>query len=123
MTESVDEQVRALAYEADPDNDIEWSEGSIGDKRPRRRLGAMVSVRFSPEELEEVRARAAAEGIPVSAFLRRRALEGGTHSAIRTANRSDLPLSSVEWKFEVASPVAGPPLAPGMVPNRAAFLT
>lgn len=42
--------------------------------RERRRLAAMVSVRFTPEEVDRVRATAARLGMSLSAFVRDAAL-------------------------------------------------
>jgi len=47
-------------------------------RRPGRRLGAMVSVRISAEELEQVRRAAEAQGLSTSAFLRTAALRAAT---------------------------------------------
>jgi predicted DNA binding CopG/RHH family protein len=43
-------------------------------KSERRQRGAMVSVRFSPEELASVQEHAAEAGMPVSGYLRNLAL-------------------------------------------------
>lgn len=45
-----------------------------GRRREKRRLAAMVSVRFSPEELVALQAQAGRRGVSVSAYLRSLAL-------------------------------------------------
>lgn len=76
--------------EATPDS----AHGSTGKKEPRRRLGAMVSVRFSPEELEIVRAAADKSGQSVSGYLRNAALRpprpGAPAITYTAAYRADL---------------------------------
>jgi len=62
-------------YQAHRDDEDEWGDAVEPAPRPRRRLAAMISVRFAPEEADLVRAAAEAEGSSVSDFLRQAALE------------------------------------------------
>ena len=57
-----------------------WSEKPAKAK-VRRSGGVVFSLRFSKDELELLQARADAEGIPVSQFIRRSALEAATRGA------------------------------------------
>ena len=73
MTEkSLHEQIAEdrAHYEAHPADD-EWEEAPPPERTAKRPVGAMVSVRLSGEEAEEIRSAAEAEELPVSAFMRR----------------------------------------------------
>jgi hypothetical protein len=54
-------------------------------KSERRQRGALVSVRFSPEELEAVQQEAARNGATVSGYLRGLALEASQHEVVTPA--------------------------------------
>lgn len=58
-------------------------------KSERRQRGAMVSVRFSPDELAIVQAHAVEAGMPVSGYLRSLALE--------TARQPKVTVSVITW--------------------------
>jgi hypothetical protein len=62
-------------YQAHKDDEDEWGPGERAPARQRRRLAAMVSVRFSPEEAERVRQAARERNESLSTFVRRAALE------------------------------------------------
>lgn len=66
-------------------------EGSAKRRSERRRRHAMVSVRFTPDELEAVQARAASAGIAVSGYLRGLALS------------APQPVASCGWKAVAAN--------------------
>lgn len=60
------------------DDATEWGdpiEREPAPAGPKRRLAAMVSVRLSPEELDDVQVRAEALGLTVSSHIRRLLLE------------------------------------------------
>ncbi len=62
-------------YQANKDRDDDWDETpSPGGRSEKRRLQSMVSVRFSPDEIDRVREAAAATGMSLSGFLRDAAL-------------------------------------------------
>lgn len=61
-------------YDSDKDDEDEWGDPLPQRRTERRRLAAMVSVRFSPAEGELVRQVAAARGESVSSFIRSAAL-------------------------------------------------
>jgi hypothetical protein len=68
-----DEGIRREIYERETGDNEDWGEPVA--PKPRRRLGAMVSVRLTPDELERVREAAEARGMSTSAFLREVALQ------------------------------------------------
>lgn len=62
-------------YQAHKDDPDEWGEAEPAPKSRRRRLVAMISVRFSPEEEQAVRRAAREVGKSVSNFIRQAALK------------------------------------------------
>jgi hypothetical protein len=60
-------------YLAHPDED-EWEEAPA-EASAKRQVGAMISVRLSASETDEIRAAAEAAGLPVSAFVRKIVLD------------------------------------------------
>ena len=60
-------------YQAHKDDPAEWGDPQPAPK-PSRRLAAMISVRFTPDEEQAIRAAAAAAGQSVSGFIRAAAL-------------------------------------------------
>jgi hypothetical protein len=62
-------------YQAHKDDPEEWGEPQRSPKSQRRRLAAMISVRFSPEEEQAVRRAAQQMGRSVSNFIRQAALK------------------------------------------------
>ncbi len=68
------EQERRAAYEERGSDAGDWAEPTRPANGRRSRLATMVSVRFSPEEVDRVRAGAEADGMTVSAYLRAAAL-------------------------------------------------
>jgi predicted DNA binding CopG/RHH family protein len=72
------ERELAEQIEAMRDNAEAWGEPVVEPERKRksehRQRGAMVSVRFSPDELASVQEHAAEAGMPVSGYLRSLAL-------------------------------------------------
>lgn len=110
-----DENVRGADYESKTGDSEEWGEPI--PTKARRRLGAMISVRLTADELDEVRRAAEAQGVSSSAFLRTAALraarpEAGhlypvvsnTRSAVET-RRSFVSLStnSAAWAWSSAT--------------------
>jgi hypothetical protein len=68
------------------------------DGQVKERGGAVLSVRFSPEELEQLRAEADRAGEPVSAYVRRFALsrpEAGKYIATESNNVATIPNATV----------------------------
>jgi Protein of unknown function (DUF1778) len=70
-------------YQAHKDDPGEWGESEPTKKPRKRRLAAMISARFAPEEEELVRRAAAERGESVSRFVR--------ESALREARRHIAP--------------------------------
>ncbi len=68
------QQSDAEYYQRHKDDPEEWGEPKPPAKRKTRRLAAMVSVRFTPEEEELVRAAAAKRHESLSGFVRRATL-------------------------------------------------
>ncbi len=67
-------QSDAEYYQSHKDEPEEWGEPQPPAKPQIRRLAAMVSVRFTPEEEELLRAAAAKQHESLSGFVRRAAL-------------------------------------------------
>jgi hypothetical protein len=70
-------------YQAHKDDPGEWGEPEPTKKSKKRRLAAMISARFAPEEEDLVRRAAAERGESVSRFVR--------ESALREARRQLTP--------------------------------
>lgn len=74
-TEPKTEQEWADYYQAHKDDPDLWGEPVPPPKRPRGRpsrgMGARISVRFTPEEMEGIRATAKKEGLTYSEVVRR----------------------------------------------------
>ncbi|HEU4396308.1 MAG TPA: DUF1778 domain-containing protein [Actinomycetota bacterium] len=66
-------------YQAHKDDPKEWGEPQPAPKSRRRRLVAMISVRFTPEEEQAVRRAARTTGNSVSNFIRQAALKAAGH--------------------------------------------
>jgi uncharacterized protein (DUF1778 family) len=62
-------------YQAHKDDPEEWGEPKPSSKPKRRRLAAMISVRFAPQEEDAIRKAASARGESVSHFVRQAALK------------------------------------------------
>jgi hypothetical protein len=63
-------------YQANPPDDDEWEEvPAPPEATAKRPVGAMISVRLSGEEADEIRAAAEADALPVSAFIRKVVLD------------------------------------------------
>lgn len=64
----------AAELQANKENESEWGEAESGTpvsrQKGNKRLQAMVSVRFAPQELEQLQRRAKENGQTVSAYLR-----------------------------------------------------
>jgi hypothetical protein len=71
-------------YQAHKDDPNVWGEpeGVRGQKPERRRLNAMVSVRFAPEEEDALRAEAERRGVSLSSLVRQTVLRELAPSAI-----------------------------------------
>jgi hypothetical protein len=78
------EQELADQIEAQRDVPEAWGEPEPGRKRKseHRQRGALVSVRFTPDELAAVQAHAARAGTSVSGYLRDIALEAARQPAV-----------------------------------------
>ena len=61
-------------YQAHKDDPEEWGEPKPSEMPRKRRLAAMISVRFTPEEEAEIRRVAQSKGNSVSQFIREMAL-------------------------------------------------
>jgi Mobilization protein NikA len=61
-------------HQAHKDDPAEWGDPRPAARSNRRRLAAMISVRFTPQEEQAVRRAAAEKGLSVSRFLRQVAL-------------------------------------------------
>jgi mobilization protein NikA len=61
-------------YQAHKDDPEEWGDPQPAQKSKKRRLAAMISVRFTSEEEDEVRGAALSKGKSVSQFIRETAL-------------------------------------------------
>lgn len=69
----MNEKELAAELQASKDDESEWGEPEPtveSSPREKKRLAAMVSVRFAPDELEQVQRQAQARGLTVSAYLR-----------------------------------------------------
>jgi hypothetical protein len=65
----------ATYYQEHKDDEEEWGDAVPAPKRSEsRRLGAMVSVRFSSEEVDQLRRAADLEGRSLSGYVRNAAL-------------------------------------------------
>ena len=86
---SMKEHELAEQIEAMRDDPEAWGEPVAEPQRKRkserRQRGAMVSVRFSPDELAAVQAHAAEAGMSVSGYLRSLALETARHPVVTAA--------------------------------------
>jgi hypothetical protein len=76
-------------YQAHKDDPAEWGQPVPAPRPHRRRLAAMISVRFTPDEERAVRRVAAGQGLSVSGFLRQAALD-------QAAPRRSYPLHALE---------------------------
>ena len=75
------EETEADRYDSDKNNEDEWGDAAIPASSRTRRLAAVVSVRFAPDELERIRA--TVPGGNLSQFIREAALkEASRHSAL-----------------------------------------
>ena len=62
-------------YESHKDDDEVWGESEGKRKPERRRLNAMVSIRLTPEEEDELRRAAKQFGLSLSAYVRKTVLK------------------------------------------------
>ncbi len=93
----------ATYYQKHKDDADEWGdpEGPLV-RSDRRRLGAMVSVRLTPEEADLVRQMASSKGLSMSAFIRACVLE----TSESTKTRPELVTLN---NFVEGMPTIGPP--------------
>jgi hypothetical protein len=71
--------MEANQYDSDRNNEDEWGDAVIPTSNRKRRLAAVISVRFAPDELEYIRL--AAPNGNLSQFIRQAALnEASRHS-------------------------------------------
>lgn len=92
-----DEEARRALYDQAGSKGVDWGESSRPASGRRPRLESMVSVRFSPEEIERVRAAAEADGETVSSYIRAAVLSRATPTTQRphlfgSYSRNDLAL-------------------------------
>jgi hypothetical protein len=83
-------QQDAEYYQAHKDDPQEWGEPKPAPKSRRRRLVAMISVRFTPEEEQTVRQAAQETGKSVSNFIRQAALKAAGYRQ-RSSGGESLP--------------------------------
>jgi hypothetical protein len=81
----------AAYYQAHKDDSGEWGDSKPAGKPRKRRLAAMISVRFTPEEEDEIRQAAQSKGCSVSQFIRETALE----QARSSRKASTVPISAI----------------------------
>jgi predicted DNA binding CopG/RHH family protein len=85
---SMDEHTLASQVEAMKDDAAAWGDPELKSQRPRkseqRQRGAMVSVRFTEDELSAVQAHAAERGLSVSGYLRSVALDVAGQPVVST---------------------------------------
>jgi hypothetical protein len=87
-------QTDANYYQTHKDDPGEWGEPKPRAKPKTRRLAAMVSVRFTPEEEELLRAAATKRNESLSGFVRRAALVACTGIQAAGAGLSTLSAQS-----------------------------
>jgi hypothetical protein len=83
-------------YQRHKDEPEEWGEAQAAPKPRSRRLAAMISVRFTPDEEEIVREAALSANESVSHFIRQAALKAARsrEPGMRTASPSALSTTS-----------------------------
>jgi len=74
-------------YQAHKDDRDEWGEPERSPSASSRRLASMISVRFTPDEAQSVRAAARDAGESVSQFIR--------SAALRRARHGEAPVPSI----------------------------
>ncbi len=79
-------------YQAHKDDPKEWGEPQPAPRSRSRRLAAMISVRFTPEEEEAVRQAALDTGQSVSHFIRQATLK---EAGSRELHAEMVPLSAL----------------------------
>jgi hypothetical protein len=79
-------------YQAHKDDPEEWGDPQPVQKSKKRRLAAMISVRFTPEEEDEIRRAALTKGTSVSQFIRETALKEARSGSSKEAA---VPVSAV----------------------------
>jgi hypothetical protein len=95
----------ASYYQQHKDDEQEWEEHPApAARRPKRRLDAMVSVRFSPSEQDVLREAAARRGETVSTFVRT--------AALRAAHQAVPVISITQGTRSTQSIVSGPSIVP-----------
>ena len=95
----------ASYYQRHKDEPDEWEEVPAPPaRRPKRRLDAMFSVRFSPAELDTLREAAGRRGETVSTFVRT--------TALRAAQQTVPVVSITQGTRSTQSIVSGPLIPP-----------
>lgn len=79
-------------YQVHKDDPEEWGDPQPAQKSKKRRLAAMISVRFTPEEEDEVRRAALSKSKSVSQFIRETALKEARSGS---SNAAAVPLSAI----------------------------
>src|SRR5829696_2193691 len=83
-------------YQAHKDDPEEWGEPKPSEMPRKRRLAAMISVRFTPEEEAEIRRVAQSKGNSVSQFIREMALREVRSSSSKAPTVPISALSSLD---------------------------
>jgi hypothetical protein len=76
-------------YQAHKDDPEQWGDPQPVRRSRKRRLAAMISVRFTPEEEDEIRRAAQAKGASVSQFIRETALKEARSGTGKAATARD----------------------------------
>jgi hypothetical protein len=79
-------------YQAHKDAPAEWGDPKPAQKSRKRRLAAMISARFTPEEEDEIRRAARSKGESISQFIRGAALKEARSGSNKAAA---VPISAV----------------------------
>lgn len=108
-------------YQAHKDDPEEWGEPRPAPKSRRRRLVAIISVRFTSDEEQAVRREAREMGKSVSTFIRQAALKAAGHQGLGTeavriltetssttsfARTTEIPTGNIRVQVSVLSPVS-----------------
>jgi len=102
----MNEKALAAALQASKDDGSEWGEpqeATESSNPPGKKLAAMISVRFSTDELEDIQHRAKERGQTVSAYIRALATTSQAPSSV-SRNIAVIISSSGNYSAHVANP-------------------
>lgn len=109
------------AHYLDHPDDDEWEEAPAPDTaKARREVGAMISVRLSASEADEIKAAADEAGLPVSAYVRNTVLD---HIRRGSWDPTAIPANmrtygrSVQIELQPGAPVSGGVQSSGALVN------